>query len=227
MLQTDIPKTIQAVLFDLDGALIDTAPDLAYALNTVLSLHQHDTLPYDRIRPMVSNGANGLIKLGFGDSLSDTDHEQVKAELIHCYQQNIATKSTLFDALEDALKHLENRDVAWGIVTNKPEYLTLPLLKEIGLENRALTVVCGDKVANPKPHPEPIYLACKQLNVLPEKAIYIGDAERDIRAGNLAGLTTIACAYGYVQENDDINTWQADKIVDSSVELGEWIKKAC
>ncbi|PHS70556.1 MAG: haloacid dehalogenase [Cycloclasticus sp.] len=227
MRQTDTANPIKAVLFDLDGALIDTAPDLANALNAVLKEHKQEPLPYERIRPMVSNGANGLIKLGFGDSLSDAEHEQIKAELIACYQQNIADKSALFNGLEDALLYIENRHIAWGIVTNKPEYLTQQLLKEINFNIKPQTVVCGDQVSSPKPHPESIYLACKQLGVLPENAIYIGDAERDIRAGNLAGLTTIACAYGYVQANDDIKTWQADEIVATSIELVEWIKEAC
>ena len=220
-------KNIDAVLFDLDGALIDTAPDLAFALNFVLELHQLGVLPYETIRPVVSNGADGLIKLGFGSNLDSAKQQQIKSEFINCYQQNIANKSVLFDGLEQALGHLERSPLSWGIVTNKPEHLTSPLLKALSLEHRPQCVICGDHVKNSKPHPEPIYLACKELNVLPARAIYIGDAERDMRAGNLAGLTTIACAYGYIEKTDDIKNWQADYIVESPNELTEWIMLAC
>lgn len=210
---------VDAVLFDLDGALVDTAPDLAAALNAALVQNQLAELPYKTIRPTVSNGANGLIKLGFGAHLSTEKHEEIKTFFISHYQQNIASKSALFEGLDEALLHLENKQVPWGIVTNKPAYLTLPLLKELKLDQRASCVICGDQVKNPKPHPESIYLACKQMKILPDNAIYIGDAERDIRAGRLAGLKTIACAYGYIPATDNINNWQADKQVSSSIEL--------
>ena len=210
---------VDAVLFDLDGALVDTAPDLAAALNAALVKNQLAELPYKSIRPIVSNGANGLIKLAFGGHLSSEKHEQIKTFFLAHYQQNIAKKSALFEGLDEALLHLESKQVPWGIVTNKPAYLTHPLLKELKLDRRASCVICGDQVKNPKPHPESIYLACKEINTLPDNTIYIGDAERDIRAGRLAGLKTIACAYGYIPDTDNINDWQADKQVSSSIEL--------
>jgi len=215
---------VSAVLFDLDGALVDTAPDLADAVNATLAHYQLDALPYDLIRPTVSNGANGLIALAFGDDINADKHQAIKSHLIDYYQKNIANKSVLFEGLKLALETLESKNIPWGIVTNKPEYLTKALLIELGLYERSGCVVCGDQVTNPKPHPEPIYLACKQLNVLPESAIYIGDAERDIRAGRLAGLKTIACGYGYIQSTDNINDWQADELVESSIELLELIQ---
>ena len=210
---------IDAVLFDLDGTLVDTAPDLADALNATLLRHQQPQLPYDVIRPIVSNGANGLITLGFGDQLSTAEHTEIKSYLINHYQQNIAKKSSLFDGLGEALEHLETHNIPWGIVTNKPDYLTRPLLKALNLINRASSIVSGDQVAQPKPHPESINLACKQMNIQPSNAVYIGDAERDIRAGRLAGLKTIACAFGYIPDDDDINDWQADKQVSKPREL--------
>lgn len=210
---------VDAVLFDLDGTLVDTAPDLAAALNVALVQNQHAELPYDAIRPIVSNGANALIELGFGSKISPTEHEKIKRTLISHYQQNIANKSTLFDGLNEALLHLEKHQIPWGIVTNKPEHLTTPLLVELGLNNRASSIVCGDQVKHPKPHPESILLACKQMNISPNNAIYIGDAERDIRAGRLAGLKTIACAFGYIPDTDNINDWQADKQVEKPAEL--------
>lgn len=210
---------IHAVLFDLDGTLVDTAPDLANALNHVLLKHQLAPLAYGTIRPTVSNGANGLISLGFGSELSDDFHEKIKLELIHHYQQNIANESALFSGLANALSYLEDRQILWGIVTNKPEYLTVPLLKNLELYNRASCVVSGNQVKNTKPHPESIHLACKQMNINPRNTLYIGDAERDIKAGRLAGLKTIACAYGYIMETDDINHWRADAIVYKPSEL--------
>jgi len=215
---------IKAVLFDLDGTLVDTAPDLAAALNAVLRSHQQAELNYLEIRPVVSNGADALIKLAFGEALTTTKQLNLKNELIEHYQQNIAQHSVLFDGLEDALVHLESKKIPWGIVTNKPEHLTLPLLKQMSLTSRAGCIVCGDQVKNPKPHPEPIYLACQQLSVAPEHSIYIGDAERDIRAGRLAGLKTIACEFGYIPASSDINTWRADLVIDSSINLSNALK---
>jgi len=210
---------VDAVLFDLDGTLVDTAPDLAAALNAALLQNGQAELPYETIRPIVSNGANALIELGFGSRLTSVEHEEIKSFLIAHYQQNIANESVLFNGLDEALLHLEKHQIPWGIVTNKPEYLALPLLIELELIDRASCIVCGDQVKNPKPHPESIILACKQINILPTNAIYIGDAERDIRAGRLAGLKTIACAFGYIPDTDNINDWQADKQVDKPADL--------
>ncbi|MFT6625176.1 MAG: phosphoglycolate phosphatase [Cycloclasticus sp.] len=216
-------NNVEAVLFDLDGTLVDTAPDLACALNAVLQQQQLEALPYSVIRPIVSNGAEALIKFGFGTELPDEQYQTIKSNFIRYYQQNIAAQSILFAGLELALRHLESAGIPWGIVTNKPEYLTRPLLEKMDLYQRADCIVCGDQVNNPKPHPEPIYLACQQMGVLPSNAVYIGDAERDIRSGRLAGLKTIACAYGYIPATDDINNWQADSIMQNSSELLEWL----
>ena len=216
---------IKAVLFDLDGTLVDTAPDLASALNAILISQNFPELPYLSIRPMVSYGADALIKFAFGTDITSQKHQEYKTQLITSYQHNIATQSRLFDGLIEAIEHLENEQIKWGIVTNKPEYLTRPLLQALNLHQRADCVVCGDQVTNPKPHPEAIYLACQQINILPQQTIYLGDAERDITAGKLAGTHTIACQYGYIPETEDINTWGADKIIDGSTQLSEWIQQ--
>jgi phosphoglycolate phosphatase len=225
-MSTDInTHQIGAVLFDLDGALVDTAPDLAAALNAVLEQHGNKPINYSSIRSIISNGASGLIVLGFGKNLSESEQAELKSALISHYQQHIAHQSTLFEGLATALLHLENLDIPWGIVTNKPEYLTLALLDKLALREKAACIVCGDQVSSPKPHPESIYLACKKLNVAPKNAIYIGDAQRDIRAGRMAGLKTIACAYGYIPADENISDWQADMIVESSQELLKFIQK--
>lgn len=210
---------INAVLFDLDGTLVDSAPDLAAALNHLLQQHDLATLPYRAIRPFVSNGANALITLGFGTELSEPQFKVIKAEFIEHYQQNIATQSALFDHLDATLIQLDQNNIPWGIVTNKPAYLTTDLLNKLALTARAKCVVCGDQVANAKPHPESIYLACQKLGVLPNNTVYIGDAERDIRAGRLAGTQTIACAYGYIPAGQALADWQADYIVNETAEL--------
>jgi len=216
--------SVKAVLFDLDGTLVDTAPDLAAALNVVLRNNKKPELSYLEVRPIVSNGADALIKLAFGDEISTTEQQRLKTELIEYYQQNIAQYSELFDGLADALLHLEANDIPWGIVTNKPAPLTIPLLKKMHLHDRAASIVCGDQVNNPKPHPESIYVACQQLSTLPEHCIYIGDAERDIRAGRLAGLKTIACEFGYIPPTEDINAWQADHVVKHAIDLSNALK---
>jgi len=216
--------SVKAVLFDLDGTLVDTAPDLAAALNAVLQNHKKPELSYLDIRPIVSNGADALIKLAFGNTISAKEQRSLKAELIEYYQQNIAQYSKLFEGLAEALLHLEANGIPWGIVTNKPAPLTIPLLKKMNLHDRAASIVCGDQVNNPKPHPESIYLACQQLSTPPEHCIYIGDAERDIRAGRLAGLKTIACEFGYIPPTEDINAWQADHIVEHATDLSNTLK---
>lgn len=215
---------INAVLFDLDGTLLDTAPDLASALNTTLENRALDTLDYSLIRPYVSYGADGLIKLAYGHQLDAEQHQQIKQELITFYQDNIAEQTQLFDSLNSGLTHLENNHIKWGIVTNKPEYLTTPLLKALNLFERASCVVSGDEVKHSKPHPESIYMACELISTAPENVVYIGDAERDIQAGNSAGSKTIACKYGYIPDTENIKNWRADAIVEQPEHLSTWLQ---
>jgi 2-phosphoglycolate phosphatase len=216
--------SINAVLFDLDGTLLDTAPDLASALNATLTKRSLDMLDYPLIRPYVSYGADGLIKLAYGDQLTAEQHQQVKQELISYYQGNIAEQTQLFNSLNTGLEHLEDHNIKWGIVTNKPEYLTTPLLKALQLYERSSCIVCGDEVKQTKPHPESIYMACELISVSPENVVYIGDAERDIQAGNSAGSKTIACEYGYIPDTENIQTWQADAIVEHPQHLSTWLQ---
>lgn len=216
-------EAINAVLFDLDGTLVDTAPDLAFALNSTRITRQLNTLKLSSIRPYVSYGADGMIKHAYGDQLSTEEQIQIKAELITYYEKNIANESQLFDGLSDSLNHLESVNIPWGIVTNKPKYLTIPLLRALNLHDRTGCIVCGDEVENTKPHPESIYLACKLINKTPEKTVYIGDAQRDIQAGNSAGNKTIACEFGYIPAGEDIRSWQADAVVDTSTRLSDWL----
>ena len=201
-----MPK-IKTVLFDLDGTLADTAPDLANALNHVLRLHNCDPLPYETIRPHVSHGGAALTALGFGK-----DHPEFDIyykELLQHYQNNIATDTTLFPQMHELLQQLESNNINWGVVTNKPGWLTEPLLDALNLTTRAATIVSGDTLEQRKPHPAPILHACEEAGSKAEECIYIGDAARDIEAGNRAGMHSIIALFGYISESDTPDNWGA------------------
>ncbi len=219
----NINHPIRAVLFDLDGTLLDTAPDLADALNHVLQLEQRQTLSFEEIRPAVSNGAAGLMQLGFGSTLMEERSEQLRKELISFYQNNLCNKTTLFDGMNVLLDTLKQREIDWGIVTNKPSYLTDPLVAKLGLNEQTDCIISGDTTPHSKPHPEPILHACKLLNFTPNECIYIGDAQRDIEAGSRAGMRTIVAKYGYIADFDAIENWGADGSIDHPESLLNWL----
>jgi phosphoglycolate phosphatase len=200
----------QAVLFDLDGTLADTAPDLAYALNQTLQHYQRPTLPYETIRPVVSHGGIALIKLGFGITPEIPGFEQRRQFLLDVYLNNLCRETVLFAGMDDVLTGLESRRLPWGIVTNKPAWLTDPLMRAMGLDRRAGCVISGDTCANRKPHPQPILHACELLDCEPESTWYVGDAGRDMEAGRAAGCITIGALYGYLHPQDPPADWQSD-----------------
>ena len=207
-----MPK-IKTVLFDLDGTLADTAPDLAASLNYVLTKHGNKPLPYETIRPVVSHGGMALITLGFGK-----EHPQFDTyykELLDYYLNNIANETTLFPGMNELLVELENKNINWGVVTNKPAWLTDPLLDELNLTSRAATVVSGDTLEQRKPHPAPLFHACNQAGSEAEECLYVGDAERDIEAGNRAGMITIVALFGYIAESDAPDNWGAHSLINS------------
>ena len=207
------------VLFDLDGTFADTAPDLADALNHTLERHGRTPLPYERIRPIVSHGGAALIRLGFGLTPEDADFDHFKQDLLDHYEHNLCARTRLFDGMDQVLASLEASGIAWGIVTNKPAWLTDPLMSALGLDRRAASIVSGDTCANRKPHPEPILCACRDMGVEPARSIYVGDAERDIAAGRAAGTATIAALYGYLLEDDNPDAWNADARIDAPADL--------
>lgn len=206
-------KKIKTVLFDLDGTLADTAPDLAASLNHVLKNHDYDPLPYEIIRPIVSHGGMALVTLGFGEDHPDFD--SLYKELLEYYKNNIANETTLFPGMNELLQELENENINWGVVTNKPGWLTDPLLDALNLTSRAATIVSGDTLEQRKPHPAPLLHACNQAGSKAEECLYIGDAERDIEAGNRAGMTTIVALFGYIAESDTPHTWGAHASINS------------
>ncbi len=182
---------IEAVLFDLDGTLVDTAPDMGAALNRLLREENHAPLPLASIRPYVSQGGLVLTRLGFADKVDETEIEPLRQRFLQQYRGAIADESRLFDGFDEILAELERRELAWGIVTNKPEWLTRPLLDELDLGTRAGVVIGGDTLANRKPHPEPLQVAAARLGVECANCVYVGDDERDIVAGKAAGMKTL------------------------------------
>lgn len=216
-----MPK-IKTVLFDLDGTLADTAPDLAAALNHVLTQHGYEFLPFETIRPVVSHGGAALVKLGFGEDHPEFD--LLYKELLDFYQANIANETTLFPGMNELLLELEDNDMNWGVVTNKPAWLTDPLMQALNLTSRAVTIVSGDTLKERKPHPAPLLYACKQAGSRPEECIYIGDAERDIEAGNRAGMLTIAALFGYIGADDVPEYWHANKLIYKPNQLIKLVK---
>ena len=201
---------INTVLFDLDGTLIDTAPDMAAALDVLCDEEQHIRLPFNEVRPVVSNGSLALITLAFGNELDQQTLERLKKRYLEIYQNNLAVHSQLFDEMDELLQQLEQRNIKWGVVTNKPGWLTEPLMQSLALNQRAACIVSSDSTENRKPHPEPMYFACKLTDAQPEECVYVGDARRDIEAGQNAGMKTIIAEYGYIGEEENTNDWHAD-----------------
>jgi len=216
-------QDFSAILFDLDGTLVDTAPDLAFALNTLLEQEGYTALPYDDIRPVASHGSPGLLNLGFGISTDDENYSPLQKRFLQLYQDNIARETALFDGMEDVLSALEKAEITWGIVTNKPAFLTEPLLEKLNLSHRAGCIVSADTTPFSKPHPAPMLHACKIIQHQPEKCLYIGDAKRDIDAGKNANMQTVAALYGYLSDQDDPDSWLADTVIKHPRDILQWL----
>lgn len=213
----------RAILFDLDGTLLDTARDLAGALNRVRAAHGRAALPFAAIRPFVSHGSFALIRTGF--ELADTDpaFEPLRQALLTEYHAQIATHTCPFDGIERVLDWLVARGLRWGIVTNKPGWLTTPLLARIPLRHPPGCVVSGDTLATRKPDPAPLLHAAAQLDVAAEDCLYVGDAERDVEAGRRARMATLVALYGYLGPTDRPGDWGADGALAAPHELCDWL----
>ncbi len=218
-------QSIQTVLFDLDGTFADTAPDLAHALNQTLATHLKPELSLEQIRPVVSHGGKALIELGFDLSDSDPTFESLRLELLEFYKQDIAKHTLLFDGINTLIKQLPPLGISWGIVTNKPHWLTDPLMQALGISEQACSIVSGDTLAQRKPDPEPLLYAAKQCGTPPEACLYIGDAERDIVAGKRANMRTMVALYGYIEPSSQPHDWQADIYINNASEILDWILK--
>ena len=210
---------INTILFDLDGTLADTAPDLANALNAIRIENKLPPLAKTIIRPSVSLGGNAMIKLAFNLEQGDKGFEDIRDRFLNHYLKNIADETRLFDGMEAVLNTIEAQNKKWGIVTNKSTWLTEPLLQALELDKRSACVVCGDTLDQRKPHPAPILHACKLTDSEPADTVYIGDAERDIEAGRRAGTKTLLALYGYIDADEDPASWQADAMISSPNEI--------
>lgn len=213
-----------AVLFDLDGTLIDTAPDFIRCLNQLRQQHGLSPLPPEYIRRSVSNGAKAMIRVGFGLEPEHEGYPEKHSAFLDLYEAGVAVETTLFEGMEELLQALEVRGIPWGIVTNKPARFAVPLIQALGLAERCAALVCPDHVAERKPHPEALFLACTQITADPARAIYVGDHERDIEAGRNAGMHTVAVRYGYIEEPESVDLWQADIIVDTVSDLAKLLQ---
>lgn len=204
---------IKAVLLDLDGTLIDTAPDMGGALNNLLIEENLEPLPLEHIRPYVSQGALVLTRLGFANRVAEDEIEPLRLRFLDHYHAIVADNSRLFDGFDSILSELEMRAIPWGIVTNKPEWLTHPLLEQLGLAQRARVVISGDTLVKRKPDPMPLLVAAERIGIASENCVYVGDDERDIIAGKAANMKTLVAAYGYIEATTDINAWDADGVI--------------
>ena len=214
---------IRTVLFDLDGTLADTAPDLAYALNCLLREQEMAPLPFETIRPVVSNGATALVKLGFDLNPEEPVFSALRDRLLSLYQQHLARETRLFDGMAELLHFIEQHGMNWGVVTNKPAFLTNPLMMALGLSERAACIISGDTTSNKKPHPGPLLHACRMVGSEAPQCLYIGDAQRDVRAGHLAGMHTLVALFGYIGNGETPQDWGADALVTTPGEIIDWI----
>ena len=215
-------SAIGAVLFDLDGTLLDTAPDMIVCLNQLRAEQGQSALPYDLARTQVSHGSKGLVQLAF-PQLDGEAFEALRNRFLELYNARLAVDTCLFDGCEQLLTALETRQLPWGIVTNKPGFLATPLLATLGLDVRAGCVVAGDTLPQRKPHPAPLLHAATQLNTAPERCLYVGDAQRDVQSARSAGMPVLVAAYGYLGPDDDTYSWQPDGHIQSPLDVLAWL----
>jgi phosphoglycolate phosphatase len=219
MTQSPTSPFFKGVFFDLDGTLADTAPDLVAAANLLRSSRGLPELPYAELRPRASAGARGLIQGAFGFGPDHADFDALRDEFLNNYEKNICIHSKLFDGMNELLTQLEKERISWGIVTNKIERFTNPLLKLMGIDQRSQANISGDTTPFAKPHPAPILKAAELCHLSPEQCLYVGDDLRDVEAGRAAGMKTVAAAYGYCGCDEPISEWGADFIIHHPNEL--------
>jgi phosphoglycolate phosphatase len=211
--------TVDAVLFDLDGTLVDTAPEFVAVVNQLLHENSREALEETLIRNCVSNGSRALVTLAFGYAEQHAGFDPMRLRLLELYEDGLGTHSILFPGMQELLDSLQRDNIRWGIVTNKPSRYAIPLIERMGLKPSNDVIICPDHVKQSKPHPEPMYLAAKKLDCLPARTLYVGDHLRDIQAGRNAGMRTVAALYGYIEQGDDPSDWGADYSVTSATDI--------
>ena len=219
-------KNIRAVLFDLDGTLIDSAPDLGAAADKMRTDRGMSSLPYELYRPLAGVGARGMLKVAFDITPEHPNFLTMREEFFANYEAAMTVRTYVFDGVHLLIEHLLLRQMPWGVVTNKMARFTDPLTAAIPLFASARAIVSGDTTLHPKPHPEPLFEAARRLALPPEVCLYVGDDERDIAAGRAAGMPTVAATYGYLGEKTDVSTWGADLSVDSPNKLLQLLAQA-
>lgn len=218
-------EPLGAVLFDLDGTLLDTAPDMHTALSVLMAENDRAPLPFEAVRDHVSHGSQALVALGFPDA-SPEYTERLKQRYLEIYARDLCLTTGLFPGLDTVLNAIEDRGWALGVVTNKPGWLTEPLLDALGLTSRLAAIVSGDSLAQRKPDPEPMWLAARHTGLEPSRHCYWGDAERDIRAGRAAGMRTLIANWGYIDVDQTPQHWGADGALDHPEDFWSWYRNA-
>jgi len=214
----------QAVFFDLDGTFADTAPDLTAALNHVRATRELPPLPLEITRPQASHGSRGLLKIGFGIEPDAPDYDALRDIFLDHYACNICVYTRLFDGMTELLDALAQRNIVWGIVTNKPHRYTLPLMEALGFARQAACLISGDTCERAKPHPDPLFKACELAGVQPHQCLYLGDDLRDMQAANAAGIPGIIAGYGYVSDDASESKWNAQGSITHPMELLRYIE---
>lgn len=217
---------IDYILFDLDGTLADTGPDLAGTLNLLLSEEGREPLPYEMIRPLVSHGGLTMINNCLGIPVDSTEMRRLHGRFLEIYQSRLAEETDLFPGMDEVLASIEAMALPWGIVTNKPGFLTTPLISALRLDHRTACVVSGDTLEYSKPHPAPLLHACQVAGRAPSRSLYIGDARRDIEAGLNAGMYTLVALYGYLGAEDRPETWGAAGMIQNPAGLLAWLDES-
>lgn len=213
----------RVVLFDLDGTLVDSAPDLAGAGNEMRLQRGLPALPYEQLRPMVGSGARGMVGAALRVTPDDPDFAALRDEFLARYEARLTRETRIFDAVLPVLAALDSASIRWGIVTNKVARYTHPVVQGLGLASRAAVVICGDSTPHSKPHPAPLLEAARRIGVAASGCVYVGDDLRDVQAGRAAGMRTIAAAWGYLGLGEPIDAWNADAVIDSPSELLQWL----
>lgn len=216
----------QAVLFDLDGTLIDSAPDLGAAADKMRTDRGLPSLDYALYRPMAGSGARGMLQIAFGMGPEHADFEAYKDEFLANYERAMTVRTAIFDGVHELLAHLASLGLPWGVVTNKNQRFTLPLTAQLPVFAAAQAIISGDTTPHAKPHPEPLFEAARRLQLPPTQCWYVGDDERDIVAGKAAGMTTVAANYGYLGSQAQVVSWGADHIIHSPLALVDLLRQA-
>ncbi|MEJ5030260.1 MULTISPECIES: HAD-IA family hydrolase [Comamonas] len=212
-------RSIRAILFDLDGTLIDSAPDLGAAADQMRVARGMPSLPMADYRPYAGSGARGMLRVAFGMQPEDAEFPTMREEFFQNYERRMTQDTTVFDGVSDMLASIVARQLHWGVVTNKSKRFTEPLSRQMALFASAGAVVSGDTTPHAKPHPEPLFEAARRIGVDPQDCVYVGDDERDIIAGKAAGMHTVAAVYGYLGEKQSVAHWEADDVINSPHEL--------